>query len=259
MFNIVFTPTNNAATGEAMYGGGEAVLASIATIGVQRVSSVCTNTVVAVPWKSMSIGTEVAREVTANEVVNQNGLSAGDLIVSYNAASGSFAGWKNAGENGWEALATLTTNGVSLVPAATAQLPRGNAFWLARSAPSGYFYLVGRYDGGEYEVVLEVAGGDEAGNTLCANPTMEDVDLNDIEFIDGDGNPATPDKDDRITIQDAQGHGVDYFRNAANTQWGRDLPKGRRKVFTPGGTVPAGTGFWYKRAGGGVLKMRFGK
>jgi hypothetical protein len=52
-----------------------------------------------------------------------------------------------------------------------------------------------------------------------------------------------------------------YYRNAANTQWGRNVTqtvKGRRKqVWVEGGTIPAGTGFWYNRTAEGALNIKF--
>ena len=52
-----------------------------------------------------------------------------------------------------------------------------------------------------------------------------------------------------------------YYRNAANTQWGRNVTqtvKGRRQqVWSAGGTIPAGTGFWYNRTAEGALNIKF--
>ena len=52
-----------------------------------------------------------------------------------------------------------------------------------------------------------------------------------------------------------------YFRNTANTKWGcnvRKKVKGvMRTVWTEGGTIPSGTGFWYMRTDEGTLKVRF--
>jgi hypothetical protein len=80
VFNIVLTPTNNATTGEAMYGGGESVMASAATVGVIRVSSAMTNTVTTAPWKSLTVGTEEALDMSVSDVINPNsGMSAGDM------------------------------------------------------------------------------------------------------------------------------------------------------------------------------------
>ena len=90
---------------------------------------------------------------------------------------------------------------------------------------------------------------------------MHDIDLNDLEFVDGEGNPASPASGDRITVMDIAGMQTIYARNAANTSWGRKVlvKVGRRtrQDWVEGGTIPAGTGFWYKRTASGTLKIRF--
>lgn len=255
VFNMVLVPTNTLDTGTA-------VLASCATVGVMRVACVNPNTVAAVPWKSMSVDTEEVRDIPAGEVVNQNGLSIDDMIVAYNAASKNFSGWTNEGEDGWKGLATVTKNGVSLVDAETAQMPRGNAFWLVRSAPAKYFYLIGRYTGEDYEVELKSGSKEEPGYTLVANPTMNDVDLNDLNFVDGEGKASAPAVDDTIIVLDAAGVQTRYYRDSKNEKWGRTktVRVGRRttKQWQEGGNIPSGTGFWYNRTSTEELVIKFG-
>ena len=258
VFNMVLVSTNETAE----TGAGEAVLASCATVGVMRVACANPNTVAAVPWKSMSVDTEEERDIPAGEVVNQNGLSIDDMIVAYNAASKNFSGWTNEGEDGWKGLATVTKNGVSLVDAETAQMPRGNAFWLVRSAPSKYFYLIGRYTGEDYDV--ELAGGTvkEPGHTLVANPTTDDTTLGALKFYDGNGVETTPGDGDRIVILDASGFEVSHYRSGG--KWvHRELQQiGKRtkqvQVDSSGVVIPAGTGFWYTRKSEGALVIKFG-
>ena len=212
VFNMVLVSTNETAE----TGAGEAVLASCTTVGVMRVSSTNMNTVTAVPWYSMSVDTETPTNIVANDVVNQNGISADDMILAYKAASGKFNAWSNGGESGWKALATVSTNGVDVVDADDAQFPRGNAFWLVRSNPSTkYYYLIGRYTGDNYEVELAGGTAENPGNTLVANPTTEDVDLNDLVFVDASGAETTPGDKDLITIQDAAGVQTTYYRSGA--------------------------------------------
>lgn len=257
VFNMVLVSTNETAE----TGAGEAVLASCATVGVMRVSSTNMNTVTAVPWYSMSVDTETLTNIAANDVVNQNGISADDMILAYKAASGKFNAWSNGGESGWKALATVTTNGVDVIDADDAQFPRGNAFWLVRSNPSTkYYYLIGRYTGDNYEVELAGGTAENPGNTLVANPTTEDVGLNDLVFVDASGAETTPGDKDLITIQDAAGVQTTYYRSGA--KWGckmlKKFGKRTKQVFVEGGTIPAGTGFWYSRASAEPLKIKFG-
>ena len=255
VFNMVLVPTNT-------LDEGTAVLASCTTVGVMRVACSNANTVAAAPWKSMSVDTVETRDISVGEVVNQNGLSIDDMIVAYNAASKNFSGWANEGESGWKELATVTKSGVSFVDAETAQMPRGNAFWLVRSAPSKYFYLIGRYTGEDYVVELQGGSKAEPGYTLVANPTMCDVDLNDLKFVDGEGNPAEPAVGDSIIVQDAAGLQTRYYRDSKNEKWGRTktVRVGRRttKEWQEGGNIPSGTGFWYNRTTTDELSIKFG-
>ena len=263
VFNIVLTPTNNAATGEAMYGGGEAVLASIATVGVIRVSSAMTNTVTTAPWKSLTVGTEEALDVSVADVINPNsGIVADDMILSYNAVSSNFNVWaRSQDKEEWKALTTVTKQGISVSAAESDRFAPGKAFWLVRNAPGSYIYLIGRYTGEDYVTALEGGTTNAPGHTLVANPTFNDVDLNSLVFVDGEGNAATPAVDDRILVMNIAGLQTIYYRNAANTQWGRNVTqtvKGRRKqVWVEGGTIPAGTGFWYNRTAEGALNIKF--
>ncbi|MBO7482520.1 MAG: hypothetical protein J6U17_01355 [Kiritimatiellae bacterium] len=264
-FSMVLTPTNNVETGEAMYGGGESVLASASTVGVIRVSSVLTNIVTAVPWKSMTLGTAEALDVTAADVVNPNGIAVGDRILYFDNASGNFSEWSHTNAT-WDAITTVSELGVSEAPADTTRLASSNAFWLVRGEPgavgaTNYVYLVGRYTGEGYEFPL--AGGtlDSPGCTLVANPTMYDVGLNDLVFVDGVGNAATPHAGDCIVVMDIAGVNNTYYRDTANTTWGREvvtIVKGRRKKsFETDVTIPSGTGFWYYRKAASALKIKF--
>ncbi len=63
-------------------------------------------------------------------------------------------------------------------------------------------------------------------------------------------------------VQNLEGQQVTYFRNPANTEWGRNVQTrdGKRIVtkWGTGGTIPSGTGFWYKRTAGSALRIEFG-
>ena len=246
VFNMVLVPTN---------GTGQAVMASCATVGVMRVSCTNINTVTAVPWHSMSLGVATNRNIAVVDAVNPNGIGEKDMILSYNESSGNFNAWSHAGGGAWNGIATVSTNGVDIVSTNDVTFARGNAFWLVRSDPSDYFYLVGRYTGDNYEVSLAGGTADNPGNTLVANPTTEDVALNDLVF-DGDIAPH-----DKIMIQNAAGAQTIYYRGESNSKWGCNVLKkeGRRmkNVWTPGGTVPSGTGFWYLRTSESPLSIRF--
>ena len=264
VFNIVLTPTNNAATGEAMYGGGESVLTSIATVGVIRASSALTNTVTVAPWKSLTLGTEEAVDVSVSDVINPNsGIVDDDMILAYNAATSNFNVWAKSSAKGdeWNPLTTVTKSGISVEEAESSRFEPGKAFWLVRNAPGDYIYLVGRYTGEDYVFDLEGGTATEPGNTLVANPTFFDVALNDLAFVDGAGNAATPAADDRIVFQDIAGMQTIYIRDESNEKWGRSAPirvgNRIRYQWTEDGTNTVGTGFWYYRSSGETLRIKF--
>ncbi|MBQ3289428.1 MAG: hypothetical protein IJH50_08485, partial [Kiritimatiellae bacterium] len=271
VFNIVLLPTNG--LGEAVLDSDRAVLSSVATVGVLRVSSVMTNTVIATPWASMSVDVATNLDIAVSDVVNPNGIFAVDQIYSYDSETTNFNSWVCGADGSWEPVVTVTKRGVSESAAEETQFPPGHAFWLVRSNPSypgrsnptNYIYLVGRYTGEDY--VTDLAGGttDAPGNALCANPTMFDVDLNDIEFVDGEGRPSSPALTDRITTQNAAGMQTIYYPDT-NGVWGRNVDvfttdsRGRqrmKKTWMRGGIIPAGTGFWYMRTAENPLSIKF--
>ena len=117
-----------------------------------------------------------------------------------------------------------------------------------------------RYTGGDYVCDLEGGTAADPGHTLVANPTTEDIDLNDLVFVDGGGNAATPGDKDTIVIKDVRGVDTTYYRSGG--KWGCKVLRANGKrlkyEFVEGGTVPAGTGFWYIRMSGEPLKINFG-
>jgi len=251
VFNIVLTN-----------GTGQAVMASCATVGVMRVSSPLPNTVVAVPWRSMAHATTNKVNVAAGDAVNPNGITTGDMILSYNQATTNFNAWSIGSDGSWNGLATVNKGGVSIASPTNTFFALGSAFWLVRSEPTtggatNCFYLIGRYTGESYEVPLAGGTVESPGNTLVANPTTADIALNDNDLVfDGDIAP-----DDKIMIQNAAGAQTIYYRGESNSKWGCNVLKkeGRRmkNVWTPGGTVPSGTGFWYLRTSEDPLSIRF--
>lgn len=255
VFNIVFSPTNELYTGHS-------VIASCTTIGVLRVSSALTNTVTAVPWLSMSTDSTNEIEVAVADVVNPFSIGGGDTIHAYETETGTFRMWERKDDGDWNAPVTVNKKGVSQSTAEESTFEPGKAFWLGRKSPGEYIYLVGRYTGEDYVFDLEGGSVAEPGHTLVANPTMYDVALNDLVFVDGEDNTAAPAAGDRIIFQDASGYQTIYFPHKATKKWGRNVPTkvGRRvqNVWTEDGTNTMGTGFWYLRTGQSTLKIKFG-
>ena len=255
MFNIVFSPTNTELTGQS-------VIASCATIGVLRVSSALTNTVTVAPWLSMSVDTTNEIAVAVANIVNPFSIGGGDGIYAYETSSGTFRAWERKADGGWSTNVTVTVKGISECPSAEeATFAPGRAFWLVRNAPGPYIYLVGRYTGEDYVTELEGGTAEAPGHTLVANPTFHDIDLNELAFVDAEGDTATPAAKDRIMVMNIAGLQTIHFRNAANTEWGHNVTtnyRGRTKqVWTKGGTIPSGTGFWYMRTSDTPLNIKF--
>ena len=209
----------------------------------------------------MSVDSTNEVEVSVKDVVNPFFIGDGDAIHSYVTSNNTFRVWERKGDGSWAAPSTVTTVGVSQSTAEESTLEPGKAFWLVRTAPGDYICYVGRALCEDY--VTELAGGTAAapGHTLVANPTFFDVALNDLVFVDGEGNAATPAADDRIVFQDIAGMTTTYYRDEANEKWGRTAFKkvGRRiqQEWVEDGTNTVGTGFWYYRTSTDVLKIKF--
>ena len=242
VFNMVLSSTNGLYTGQS-------VISSVTTVGVMRVSSALTNTVTVAPWLSMSVDSTNEIDVAVSDVVNPNGLSSGDMIVAYDSSEKEYCGWTHESGTSWKALTTVTKDGISISEAETTQMSPGYAFWLVRSAPTPYFYLVGRYTGGGF--AAEISGGTASApvSTLVANPTMCDVAINDIDW------QGMPIEGDTIVIpnEGAAPYSL-LWRNGAWSYTLRERDPVTGKVKTKRVTdivVPAGTGFWYTRRGEG--------
>jgi hypothetical protein len=212
----------------------------------------------------MSMATEVAADtpIAVGETVNPNGISAGDKMFAWVETNATFQAWSHATGTDWGALPEGTNDGVAVSAPATTHFARGGAFWLVRTDPGDCVYLVGRFTGGGYSAALAGGTTNAPGFTMVANPTMADVNLNALAFVDGSGAAAAPAAEDRIVVQDAAGFQKFYVRDGANAEWGRWVPRKSggqvSQTWEAGATVPAGTGFWYVRTAETPLSIRFG-
>ena len=244
VFNMVLTPTN---------GPGRSVLSSVTTAGVLRVTSSLTNTVTAVPWASMATDSAESNPVSVAETVNPNGLSAGDEILAYDAASGVFRAWTRAADNAWKPVTTVTPTLITSEEADAASFARGDAFWLVRSDASDPFHLVGRHVGGTGATQIAPGSAAEPKSTLCANPTGKAISFKDLVF---DGEIGA---DDTIVVTADDGIPSVYVWNASKNAWGywRKTLVGRRiqSTWVEDGSVSPGMGFWYVRRSSGTLSI----
>lgn len=117
--------------------------------------------------------------------------------------------------------------------------------------------VIGGACGRKYEYDLET------GPTLIFNPNRQSFDLNDLVFVDENGDPVTPAMiaNDQITMPDVSG--VDTIYVYRNNEWGRYVTRkiaGRiRQVWEPGGEMKQNVYAWYYHAGseGGNIKLKF--
>lgn len=98
-------------------------------------------------------------------------------------------------------------------------------------------------------------------NSIVLNPTRHAYDVNELVFVDSEGNPATPDIGDRISLIDESGIMTTISRNGANTKWGRLVTRriGGRiiQVWVDGGPMGQQQFIIYQRVGQGSLIMKF--
>ena len=215
---------------------------------IMRVASSATNTLVALPWKSLSADTNNPSAITAANVVMTNNLSEGDWLLYYE--NNNYKGWR-LGSDGWAAVNTSTQVGLIKVdPADATELERGRAIWIVRQDTSKPFYLYGQYDAASGSTQVP------AGGSLLANPDANS------SFDVSSGKISNAAENDEIRVPDNAGGlprvikkfsdgwkvktitdqtvpaGGPYSGGASETTWSEsgDL------------TVPAGQGFMYIRS-----------
>lgn len=246
----------------------EGSVLSTNTFGVLKVSSSCTNTIIAVPWADYSKDIDNPPEITATNLVKTSNLKKGDTILAY--AGGKYDAWELDADGGkWVATKMWTTLGPDedgSTTSATAFIKRGKAFWLVRKGADTRddkaIYLYGQAATNDVEV--EVASGSVTAPTsmLIANPFAFDLNLNGglvatsgkIEI--GEGSAYT--KGDSISFTDDSGKLVVAYYDD-NGWYVRKVSGGRSMTVTKERDVelPAGTGFWYERHGNEPLTLTF--
>ncbi len=261
VFNLVFTPTNELYTGES-------VISSVTTIGVLRVESAMTNTMMAVPWLSMSLDSTNEVEVAVSEVVNPNSVGASELLY-WDPEVDNYRQWDKEGD-GWASIPTVSISGVSEAAADTTRLPLGSAFWLGRNTPvapagsTNYIYLVGRYTGDGVTVAIAEGDGTTLESTMVANPTFFDVAINptNLASVINLVWEGTPDRGDQILIptDDAMPtiltwNGTNWGASALERYTKANGRTGTRVVRKTDFTIGPGRGFWYYRKATGALSV----
>jgi hypothetical protein len=201
------------------------------TIGVTEVTTTLRNTIVAVPFTSLSSDANIS----ANDLVKTANLAEGTALYIFNGTS--YSAWvlENGAWNG--AIPANTATGVGTPTAATATpLAKGSAIWLSRpasdTAESKTFYIYGKWSNPSSFTVA-------AGSQLVANPLQTTATLS-------VANPAAG--DEIITASDDVPVRYVYRVNSKTQvgQWRKD----NAQATLP--TIPAGQGFWYVAASAGA-------
>ncbi len=227
--------------------GAKAKVASENTIGVLKVDTTATTTMIAVPWTSLAA--EDADISVANLVRTAN-LTEGDELHYYK--DGKFKSW-TLEDGAWKSTTNVSEGGTTEGEGADdVTVPRGGAVWLKRQNPTTPVYLVGEVTAEAASAGLEEAAepgvdGKQSWN-MVASPSVKAIDLNE-QFTE-------PSAKDRIIVP-TDGAPKNYtFKNG---KWGysttEDVYKGGVKVgvrpirITTDAAIKAGTGFWYLNAG----------
>ena len=221
-------------------------------VGLLRVDSVSTNTIVAVPWVACSAeGSPIA----VSNLVKTANLTAGDMLYALDAAGNRFNAWQLvAGEDGvlgWSAVKQVEMTGVATKTdsAAAATLARGAAGLLSRQHPeAGSFYLCGQYSSAAATTAIVAGSAGEPRYHLVASPGASDLALNSLDWTGVDAA-------DRIYVTRADGTTVELHYKDATDKWClnslEEVGHFYRNVEVPyAGSVSAGTGFWYASHGG---------
>ena len=218
------------------------------TIGVLKVESDATYTILAVPWQSLDSG-----DIKASEFVHAASLSEKDELIVYNG-DGTTTSWF-VNENGeWTAPTTYTQDeqGNSVqnkIEASTVGISRGQGVWLKRKDTSKDIVLIGQ-PATEAAPPTPLAKGseDEPSWNLVASPKLEAVDVSAVAGIN---------TSDEIIVPTA---GTPKHYTFEDGEWGYPGVIGYKEVRMPNGTikqavisghkigdtvVPAGKGFWY--------------
>lgn len=222
------------------------------TVGVLKVDSSATYTIIAVPWKSFH-----DTDVNVAELVHAASLSENDMLYAYDG-EGNLKSWYVT--NGvWAAATDVSVSGEQQsvgekVDPAKFCIARGKGAWLKRSNTSKPIYLMGMPTSDAATTTLPAASGEEPSWNLVASPKLEAVDIATGAFKDNTS--------DEIIVPTAGTPKHYTFKNGA---WGypgatttevKTLPNGTKVTViktehkTGDTTVAPGTGFWYLNKGG---------
>lgn len=201
------------------------------TIGVTKITTTNQNTIVAVPFTSL---TNSLVNISANDLVSTNGLPADTVLQVFK--NDQYYGWQLDRNTGWVAVGDSSTSAAAVI--ANSTIACGGAIWVVlpdAPATSQDIYIYGDFteEPTESSIVAGVAN-------LIANPLQSDATV----ALSG-----TPAKGDVIIIPtDGAAESYSYGRGGwVNNGVSFDL------AFI---TVKVGQGFWYvSKSTTGVTKV----
>ena len=225
-------------------------------LGVLRVVSAATNTIVSVPWTACSARGD--ESVCVADLVRTQGLVEGDQLHLPDN-TGLYASWRLV-DGCWKAQASISRAGlVDGVDAGTATMPRGASFLLVRHRPrdergqSIPFYLVGQVSESVVRPVIRAGSPAVPIHHLVSNPLGRAIDVNALDWT---GSMV----EDTIVIPSGSASGVDTILTFTQGKWGYwdsqrvwDPRRNKYKIqqtYVTKVEIPAGTGFWYVSRGG---------
>ena len=222
---------------------------TINQFAVLKVDSSDRNTLVALPWKTLTPSATDPANITAAQVVLPETLSAGDYLLYYD---GGFKGWVLS-NGAWTPIPSSTTVGtIKAAPATATELQRGQAIWVIRSDTSKPIYLCGQYLATKGESTVA------AGGSLLASPDVA------ADFTVSKTKITGAAAGDQIAVPGAGANGLPKVFQYKNDAWGTDVIS---SVPGPGGKnmtkhewqtsgdvmkIPAGKGFIYQPKGSGA-------
>lgn len=248
----------------------EGSVLSTNTFGVLKVSSSCTNTIIAVPWADYSKDIDNPPEIAATNLVKTSNLKKGDTILFY--AGGQYHAWELNESKEWQlakmwSASTLGPTDNPTPDSVKALIKRGRAFWLVRDGVDTRvdkaIYLYGQAATSDAEVDIAPGSVTAPTSMLIANPFAFDLNLNGglvatsgkIEI--GEGGAYT--KGDSISFTDDSGKLVVAYYDDDGWYVRKVSSGGRSMTVTKDRNVdlPVGTGFWYERHGSESLTLTF--
>ena len=227
------------------------------TVGVLKVDSSATNTIIAVPWKSFH-----NTDVNVSELVHAASLSEDDRLQVWDyddegkLKSKSWRVRKDGERGVWVKMTEQQEDGSQVVTPDPAGfgIARGKGAWLMRRDTSKPIYLMGMPPTSDdtATTTLDAASGEDPSWNLVASPKLEAVDIA-SKFKDN--------TDDEIIVPTA---GTPKHYTCKSGAWGypgatvtetKTLPNGQTITViktehkTDDTTITPGTGFWYLNKG----------